>query len=70
MGDSNFMPMKMLKEEVKNTLLSGAAVFFPDRQTRRHQLFTMMVNIEWEIVCLVPAFFMQKRGQIWVVILK
>ncbi|KAM7032994.1 zinc finger ZZ-type and EF-hand domain-containing protein 1 isoform 2-T2 [Acridotheres tristis] len=45
MGDSNSMPMKMLKEEVKNTLLSGAAVFFPDRQTRRHQLFTMMKNI-------------------------
>ncbi|XP_033924712.1 zinc finger ZZ-type and EF-hand domain-containing protein 1 [Melopsittacus undulatus] len=45
MGDSNFMPMKMLKEEVKNTLLGGAAIFFPDRQTRRHQLFTMMKNI-------------------------
>uniref|UniRef100_A0A8C7E9K7 Zinc finger ZZ-type and EF-hand domain containing 1 n=1 Tax=Nothoprocta perdicaria TaxID=30464 RepID=A0A8C7E9K7_NOTPE len=45
MGDSNFMPMKMLKQEVKNTLLSGAAIFFPDRQTRRHQLFTMMKNI-------------------------
>ncbi|OWK59854.1 Zinc finger ZZ-type and EF-hand domain-containing protein 1 [Lonchura striata] len=45
MGDSNFMPMKMLKEEVKNTLLSGAAVFFPDRQTRRHQLFTMMGSL-------------------------
>ncbi|KFU95910.1 Zinc finger ZZ-type and EF-hand domain-containing protein 1, partial [Chaetura pelagica] len=45
MGDSNFMPMKMLKEEVKNTLLSGAAIFFPDRQARRHQLFTMMKNI-------------------------
>ncbi|XP_061868119.1 zinc finger ZZ-type and EF-hand domain-containing protein 1 isoform X3 [Colius striatus] len=45
MGDSNSMPMKMLKEEVKNTLLSGAAIFFPDRQTRRHQLFTMMKNI-------------------------
>ncbi|XP_061326363.1 zinc finger ZZ-type and EF-hand domain-containing protein 1 isoform X2 [Pezoporus flaviventris] len=45
MGDSNFMPMKMLKEEVKNTLLSGAAIFFPDRQTRRHQLFAMMKNI-------------------------
>ncbi|NXU59508.1 ZZEF1 protein, partial [Turnix velox] len=45
MEDSDFMPMKMLKEEVKNTLLSGAAVFFPDRQTRRHQLFTMMKNI-------------------------
>ncbi|XP_068021478.1 zinc finger ZZ-type and EF-hand domain-containing protein 1 isoform X4 [Melanerpes formicivorus] len=48
MGDSNFMPMKMLKEEVKNTLLSGAAVFFPDRQTRRHQLFTMMNITEQE----------------------
>ncbi|OPJ78772.1 hypothetical protein AV530_003532 [Patagioenas fasciata monilis] len=45
MGDSNSVPMKMLKEEVKNTLLSGAAIFFPDRQTRRHQLFTMMKNI-------------------------
>lgn len=70
MEDSNSMPVKMLKEEVKNTLLGGAAVFFPDRQTRRQQLFTMMVNIEWEIVCLVPAFFVQKRGQIWVVVLK
>lgn len=46
MEDSNSMPVKMLKEEVKNTLLGGAAVFFPDRQTRRQQLFTMMVNIE------------------------
>ncbi|XP_005056507.2 PREDICTED: zinc finger ZZ-type and EF-hand domain-containing protein 1 [Ficedula albicollis] len=45
MEDSNSMPMKMLKEEVKNTLLGGAAVFFPDRQTRRQQLFTMMKNI-------------------------
>ncbi|NWH71920.1 ZZEF1 protein, partial [Piaya cayana] len=45
MGDSNFTPLKMLKEEVQNTLLSGAAIFFPDRQTRRQQLFTMMKNI-------------------------
>ncbi|XP_032934073.2 zinc finger ZZ-type and EF-hand domain-containing protein 1 isoform X2 [Catharus ustulatus] len=45
MEDSNSMPVKMLKEEVKNTLLGGAAVFFPDRQTRRQQLFTMMKNI-------------------------
>jgi len=44
MGDTNFMPVKMLKQEVKNTLLSGAAIFFPDRQTRRNQLFAMMVN--------------------------
>uniref|UniRef100_A0A8C3ST43 Zinc finger ZZ-type and EF-hand domain containing 1 n=1 Tax=Chelydra serpentina TaxID=8475 RepID=A0A8C3ST43_CHESE len=44
MSDSNFAPMTMLKQEVKNTLLNGAAIFFPDRQTRRDQLFTMMVN--------------------------
>uniref|UniRef100_A0A803XUX2 Zinc finger ZZ-type and EF-hand domain containing 1 n=1 Tax=Meleagris gallopavo TaxID=9103 RepID=A0A803XUX2_MELGA len=45
MEDTNFMPVKMLKQEVKNTLLSGAAIFFPDRQTRRNQLFAMMKNI-------------------------
>ncbi|XP_044849894.1 zinc finger ZZ-type and EF-hand domain-containing protein 1 isoform X1 [Mauremys mutica] len=45
MSDSNFTPMTMLKQEVKNTLLNGAAIFFPDRQTRRDQLFTMMKNI-------------------------
>uniref|UniRef100_A0A803Y0W4 Zinc finger ZZ-type and EF-hand domain containing 1 n=1 Tax=Meleagris gallopavo TaxID=9103 RepID=A0A803Y0W4_MELGA len=44
MEDTNFMPVKMLKQEVKNTLLSGAAIFFPDRQTRRNQLFAMMVR--------------------------
>lgn len=44
MEDTNFMPVKMLKQEVKNTLLSGAAIFFPDRQTRRNQLFAMMVS--------------------------
>uniref|UniRef100_A0A8C9EYV0 Zinc finger ZZ-type and EF-hand domain containing 1 n=1 Tax=Pavo cristatus TaxID=9049 RepID=A0A8C9EYV0_PAVCR len=45
MEDTNFVPVKMLKQEVKNTLLSGAAIFFPDRQTRRNQLFAMMKNI-------------------------
>ncbi|OXB64763.1 hypothetical protein ASZ78_016290 [Callipepla squamata] len=45
MEDTDFMPVKMLKQEVKNTLLSGAAIFFPDRQTRRNQLFAMMKNI-------------------------
>uniref|UniRef100_A0A7M4EG06 Zinc finger ZZ-type and EF-hand domain containing 1 n=1 Tax=Crocodylus porosus TaxID=8502 RepID=A0A7M4EG06_CROPO len=45
MSSSNSVPMKMLKQEVQNTLLKGAAIFFPDRQTRRDQLFTMMKNI-------------------------
>uniref|UniRef100_A0A8D0GHU4 Zinc finger ZZ-type and EF-hand domain containing 1 n=1 Tax=Sphenodon punctatus TaxID=8508 RepID=A0A8D0GHU4_SPHPU len=44
-SESDSMPMKTLKEEVKNTLLNGAAIFFPDRNTRREQLFTMMKNI-------------------------
>lgn len=39
------MPMEILKQEVRNTLLNGAAIFFPDRQTRRNQLFTMMKNV-------------------------
>lgn len=39
------MPMEILKQEVRNTLLNGAAIFFPDRQTRRNHLFTMMVTI-------------------------
>ncbi|OXB78873.1 UNVERIFIED_CONTAM: hypothetical protein H355_011278 [Colinus virginianus] len=45
MEDTDFMPVKMLKQEVKNTLLSGAAIFFPDRQTRRNQLFAMMCEM-------------------------
>ncbi|XP_067393967.1 zinc finger ZZ-type and EF-hand domain-containing protein 1 isoform X2 [Emydura macquarii macquarii] len=44
-SDSNLIPVTTLKQEVKNTLLNGAAIFFPDRQTRREQLFTMMKNI-------------------------
>uniref|UniRef100_A0A8C0XJX8 Zinc finger ZZ-type and EF-hand domain-containing protein 1 n=1 Tax=Castor canadensis TaxID=51338 RepID=A0A8C0XJX8_CASCN len=39
------MSMEILKQEVRNTLLNGAAIFFPDRQTRRNHLFTMMKNI-------------------------
>ncbi|XP_074046652.1 zinc finger ZZ-type and EF-hand domain-containing protein 1 isoform X2 [Macrotis lagotis] len=35
-------PMKRLQAEVKNTLLQGAAVFFPDGHTRRRHLFAMM----------------------------
>lgn len=42
-ADGDSMPMEILKQEVRNTLLNGAAIFFPDRQTRRNQLFTMMV---------------------------
>lgn len=37
--------MEILKQEVRNTLLNGAAIFFPNRQTRRNHLFTMMVII-------------------------
>ncbi|ERE68809.1 zinc finger ZZ-type and EF-hand domain-containing protein 1 [Cricetulus griseus] len=44
-ADGDSMPMEILKQEVRNTLLNGAAIFFPDRQTRRNQLFTMMKNV-------------------------
>ncbi|XP_073091090.1 zinc finger ZZ-type and EF-hand domain-containing protein 1 isoform X1 [Manis javanica] len=43
--DGNSVPVEILKQEVRNTLLNGAAIFFPDRQTRRNQLFTMMKNV-------------------------
>jgi len=43
--DGDSVPMETLKQEVRNTLLNGAAVFFPDRQTRRSHLFAMMVII-------------------------
>uniref|UniRef100_A0A452QBR8 Zinc finger ZZ-type and EF-hand domain containing 1 n=1 Tax=Ursus americanus TaxID=9643 RepID=A0A452QBR8_URSAM len=43
--DGDSAPMQTLKQEVRNTLLNGAAVFFPDRQTRRSHLFAMMVII-------------------------
>lgn len=46
-GDS--VPMETLKQEVRNTLLNGAAVFFPDRQTRRSHLFAMMVSTDSEV---------------------
>uniref|UniRef100_A0A673V2A9 Zinc finger ZZ-type and EF-hand domain containing 1 n=1 Tax=Suricata suricatta TaxID=37032 RepID=A0A673V2A9_SURSU len=45
-GDSG--PMETLKREVRNTLLHGAAVFFPDQQTRRSRLFAMMNVTEQE----------------------
>uniref|UniRef100_A0A4X1UG74 Zinc finger ZZ-type and EF-hand domain containing 1 n=1 Tax=Sus scrofa TaxID=9823 RepID=A0A4X1UG74_PIG len=43
--DGDSVPMELLKQEVRNTLLNGAAIFFPDRQTRRNHLFTMMENV-------------------------
>ncbi|XP_074153872.1 zinc finger ZZ-type and EF-hand domain-containing protein 1 isoform X2 [Sminthopsis crassicaudata] len=39
------VPLKRLQAEVRNTLLQGAAVFFPDGRTRRRHLFAMMKNI-------------------------
>lgn len=41
-GDSSVK--KYLKKEAINTVLNGAAIFFPDRQARRDQLFAMMVK--------------------------
>ncbi|XP_078294074.1 zinc finger ZZ-type and EF-hand domain-containing protein 1 isoform X2 [Panthera onca] len=46
--DGDSVPMATLKQEVKNTLLNGAAIFFPDRQTRRDHLFAMMNVTEQE----------------------
>ncbi|PNI37428.1 ZZEF1 isoform 3 [Pan troglodytes] len=43
--DGDSVPMEILKQEVRNTLLNGAAIFFPNRQTRRNHLFTMMKNV-------------------------
>ncbi|KAM5273501.1 zinc finger ZZ-type and EF-hand domain-containing protein 1 [Ctenodactylus gundi] len=47
-GDEASASMEILKQEVRNTLLNGAAIFFPDRQTRRNHLFTMMNVAEQE----------------------
>ncbi|XP_048374688.1 zinc finger ZZ-type and EF-hand domain-containing protein 1 isoform X2 [Sphaerodactylus townsendi] len=43
--DGESTSLKTLKQEVNNTLLNGAAIFFPERHTRREQLFAMMKNI-------------------------
>ncbi|XP_044939088.1 zinc finger ZZ-type and EF-hand domain-containing protein 1 isoform X1 [Mustela putorius furo] len=43
--DGDSAPMETLKQEVRNTLLNGAAVFFPDRQSRRDHLFAMMKHV-------------------------
>uniref|UniRef100_A0A5F8H4L4 Zinc finger ZZ-type and EF-hand domain containing 1 n=1 Tax=Monodelphis domestica TaxID=13616 RepID=A0A5F8H4L4_MONDO len=39
------LPARRLQEEVRNTLLQGAAVFFPDGHARRRHLFAMMKNV-------------------------
>nr|XP_015223248.1 PREDICTED: zinc finger ZZ-type and EF-hand domain-containing protein 1 isoform X1 [Lepisosteus oculatus] len=36
---------KALRKEAVKTILNGAAVFFPDKQSRRDKLFVMMKNI-------------------------
>nr|XP_033777379.1 zinc finger ZZ-type and EF-hand domain-containing protein 1 isoform X2 [Geotrypetes seraphini] len=38
-------PASGLKEEAINTLVNGAAIFFPNQHTRKDQLFSMMKNI-------------------------
>ncbi|MEE6469872.1 hypothetical protein FKM82_008802 [Ascaphus truei] len=43
--DSTSIPSKALKQQITNTLLNGAAIFFPDRLTRRERLFSLIKNI-------------------------
>ncbi|XP_077167465.1 zinc finger ZZ-type and EF-hand domain-containing protein 1 isoform X1 [Paroedura picta] len=43
--DGESLPLQTLKREVNNTLLNGAAIFFPERRARREQLFARMKNI-------------------------
>lgn len=52
--DGDSVPMEILKQEVRNTLLGGAAIFFPDRQTQRNHLFTMMVLVYVKSVDYIP----------------
>nr|XP_014350788.1 PREDICTED: zinc finger ZZ-type and EF-hand domain-containing protein 1 [Latimeria chalumnae] len=44
-GSDESPSLKALKKAARNTILNGAAIFFPDSQTRRDQLFTTMKNI-------------------------
>ncbi|XP_032901823.1 zinc finger ZZ-type and EF-hand domain-containing protein 1 isoform X3 [Amblyraja radiata] len=44
-GEKYNMVSGMLKKEAVNTILRGAAIFFPDVNTRRNQLFKMMETI-------------------------
>ncbi|KAM5180064.1 zinc finger ZZ-type and EF-hand domain-containing protein 1 [Mantella aurantiaca] len=46
--DTSNLYSKALKEEISNTLLNGAAIFFPDRTARRDRLFSLMKRITEE----------------------
>eukprot|EP00079_Xenopus_tropicalis_P033324 XP_017947095.1 PREDICTED: zinc finger ZZ-type and EF-hand domain-containing protein 1 isoform X2 [Xenopus tropicalis] len=46
--DSTSLPSSILKQEITNTLLNGAAIFFPDRLSRRERLFSLMRSITEE----------------------
>lgn len=42
---------KALRKEAVKAILNGAAIFFPDKQSRRDKLFHMMVGL-WGCTCL------------------
>ncbi|XP_067328154.1 zinc finger ZZ-type and EF-hand domain-containing protein 1 [Anolis sagrei] len=44
-GESEHPSLQTLKQEVKDTLLNGAAIFFPRRHIRRERLLAMLKNI-------------------------
>uniref|UniRef100_A0A6J0V4H1 Zinc finger ZZ-type and EF-hand domain-containing protein 1 isoform X1 n=1 Tax=Pogona vitticeps TaxID=103695 RepID=A0A6J0V4H1_9SAUR len=44
-SSSESTSLTTLKQEVNNTLINGAAIFFPHRHSRREQLFAMLKNI-------------------------
>ncbi|XP_073471151.1 zinc finger ZZ-type and EF-hand domain-containing protein 1 isoform X2 [Aquarana catesbeiana] len=46
--DTSTLYSKTLKEEITNTLLNGAAIFFPDRMARCDRLFSLMKRITEE----------------------
>ncbi|KAG8587385.1 hypothetical protein GDO81_005650 [Engystomops pustulosus] len=46
--DVSSLSSKALKEEITNTLLNGAPIFFPDRLKRRDRLFSLMKKITEE----------------------
>ncbi|XP_068124607.1 zinc finger ZZ-type and EF-hand domain-containing protein 1 isoform X2 [Hyperolius riggenbachi] len=46
--DASTLYAKALNEEIVNTLLNGAAIFFPDQLARRDRLFSLMKRITEE----------------------
>ncbi|XP_075051075.1 zinc finger ZZ-type and EF-hand domain-containing protein 1 isoform X2 [Mixophyes fleayi] len=46
--DISTLSSKALKQDIVNTLLNGAAIFFPDRLARRDRLFSLMKRITEE----------------------